>query len=152
MFHYAPGGGAERMAFIRKRGRSYYLVHNIREEGRIRQVHLACLGHRPRISDDVVEGVTSKYPFVRVDWKQLRANASRNLVQPFESNSPYLRDLLTAVRNLHFDLADLPLPLLELTKDRETSAQIISGLKLLRSTLDVKLNQLRKVRTLPFRA
>ncbi len=42
------------MAFIRKRGESYYLVHNVRQEGRVRQIHLACLGRRPRISDDVV--------------------------------------------------------------------------------------------------
>jgi hypothetical protein len=140
------------MAFIRKRGQSYYLVHNVRKEGRVRQIHLARLGRRPRISEDVIEGVTSKHPFVRVDWKGLRQKASRDLVQPFENNSQYLRDLLASVRNLHRDLADLPLPLLEMTKDRETSAHFVSGLKLLRATLDVKLHELRKVRTLPFRA
>ena len=140
------------MAFIRKRGQSYYLVHNVRKDGRIRQIHLACLGRRPRISDDVVEGVTSKHPFVRVDWKQLRARASQDLVQPFENNSQYLRDLLSAVRNLHFDLADLPLPLLELTKDRELSVQFISGLKLLRASLDVKLHELRRVKAQPYQA
>ncbi len=62
------------------------------------------------ISDDVVRGVASKHPFVRVDWKGLREKASRNVVQPFEHDSRYLRDLLLAIRNLHFDLADLPLP------------------------------------------
>jgi len=142
----------EFMAFIRKRGESYYLVHNVRQEGRVHQIHLACLGHRPRISDDVVRGVASKHPFVRVDWKELREKTSRNVVQPFENDSQYLRDLLTAIRDLHFDLADLPLPLLELTKDRELSAQLISGLKLLRATLDVKLNQLRKVKAPAFDA
>ena len=55
-------------------------------------------------------------------------------------------------RNLHFDLADLPLPLLELTKDRELSAQLIAGLKLLRATLDVKLHELRKVKAPAFDA
>ena len=135
------------MAFIRKRGQSYYLVHNVRKGERIQQVHLACLGRRPHISDDVVEGVTSKHPFVRVDWKQLRVRASQGLVQPFENNSQYLRDLLSAVRSLNFDLADLPLPLLELANDRELSAQFVSGLKLLRATLDVKFNELRRVKT-----
>ena len=90
--------------------------------------------------------------FVRVDWKELREKASRNVVQPFEHDSRYLRDLLLAIRNLHFDLADLPLPLLELTKDRELSAQLISGLKLLRATLDVKLQELRKVKAPAFDA
>jgi hypothetical protein len=140
------------MAFIRKRGQSYYLVHNVRQDGRIRQIHLACLGRHPRLSDDVVRGVKSKHPFVRVDWKELREKASRNLVEPFEHDSRYLRDLLTAIRNLHFDLADLPLPLLELTHDRELSAQLISGLKLLRATLDVKFHELRKVKTPSYNA
>jgi hypothetical protein len=140
------------MAFIRKRGESYYLVHNVRQEGRIRQIHLACLGRRPRISDDVVRGVASRHPFVRIDWKGLREKASRNVVQPFENDSRYLRDLLLAVQNLHFDLADLPLPLLELTKDRELSAHLIAGLKLLRATLDVKLNQIRKIKAAAFDA
>ena len=135
------------MAFIRKRGESYYLVHNVRQEGRVRQIHLACLGHRPRISDDVVRGVASKHPFVRVDWKELREKASRNVVQPFQHNSQYLRDLLSEIRNLHFDLADLPLPLLEMNRDRELSARFVAGLKLLRATLDVKLHELRKVKT-----
>ena len=140
------------MAFIRKRGQSYYLVHNVRKGERIQQIHLARLGRRPRISNDVVEGVTSKHPFVRVDWKQLRARASQELVQPFENNSQYLRDLLSAVRNLYFDLADLPLPLLELANDRELSAQFVSGLKMLRATLDVKLHALRRMKAQPYQA
>lgn len=134
------------MAFIRKRGESYYLVHNVRQEGRVRQIHLARLGRRPLISDDVVRGVASTHPFMRIDWKGLREKASRDVLRPFEHDSRYLRDLLGAIRNLHFDLADLPLPLLELSKDRELSAQLIAGLKLLRGTLDVKLDQLRKVK------
>jgi hypothetical protein len=140
------------VAFIRKRGESYYLVHNVRSEGRIRQIHLACLGHRPRISDDVVRGVSSSHPFVRVDWKELRDKASRDLVQPFEQDSRYLRDLLAAIRNLNFDLADLPLPVLGLTKDRELAAHLIAGLKLLRGTLDVKLQALRKMKASAFDA
>ena len=139
------------MAFIRKRGNSYYLVHNVRKKGRVHQIHLACLGRRPRISDDVIRGVASKHPFVRVDWQELKEKASRGLVQPFENDSQYLRDLLAAVRNLHFDIADLHSPMLEMAGDREIATQLTSGLKLLRTTLDVKLNQLRKGRTLPLR-
>ena len=140
------------MAFIRKRGESYYLVHNLRQAGRVRQIHLACLGRRPRISDEVVRGVSSTHPFVHIDWKGLRDKATRNVVQPFENDSRYLRDLLLAVRNLNFDLADLPLPLLELSKDRELSVHLIAGLKLLRATLDVKLQALRKIKAPAFEA
>jgi hypothetical protein len=140
------------MAFIRKRGHSYYLVHNIRKGDRVEQLHLARLGRRPRISDEVIKGVNAKHPFVQIDWKRLGEKFSSDLVQPFENNSQYLRDLSAAVRNLHLDLADLPLPVLDLTKDPEVSSQFIAGLKLLRGTLDVKLNQLRRVKGLPFRA
>jgi hypothetical protein len=139
------------MAFIRKRGNSYYLVHNVRKKGQVRQIHLACLGRRPRISDDVIRGVSSKHPFVRVDWQELKEKASRGLVQPFENNSQYLRELLAAVRNLHLDIADLHSPMLDMAGDREIATQLTSGLKLLRTTLDVKLNQLRRGRTLPLR-
>jgi hypothetical protein len=139
------------MAFIRKRGSSYYLVHNVRKKGQVRQVHLASLGTRPRISDDLIEGVKSKHPFVRVDWPGLKEKASRDLVEPFRNDSEYVRRLLAAVRDLHLDIADLPLPALELTHDPELVTQMISGLKLLRSTLDVKLNQIRRGKPLSLR-
>ncbi len=127
------------MAFIRKRGDSYYLVHNVRKKGRVEQIHLARLGRRPRINDDIIRGVTSKHPFVRIDWQSLKQKASRDLVQPFENNSQYLRDLLSTVRNVHWDVADLHLPVLGATEDPDLVAQLTSELKLLRATLDVKL-------------
>jgi len=132
------------MAFIRKRGNSYYLVHSVRKKGRVQQIHLACLGRRPHISEEIIEGVSSKHPFVRVDWKELKEKAGHELVQPFQNDAQYLKDLLASVRNLHLDIADLHLPVLEMTQDRELTAQLVSGLKLLRGTLDVKLAQLRK--------
>lgn len=140
------------MAFIRKRGQSFYLVHNIRKKGRVRQLHLARLGPRPRISESVIEGVKSKHPFVNVDWEGLKEKAWRNVVQPFSNDSQYLRDLLGQVHSLHMDLADLPLPALELSRDRELVSQMVSGLKLLRSTLDVKLSQIRKGRSMAYRS
>ncbi len=136
------------MAFIRKRGNSYYLVHNVRQDGRVRQMHLARLGSRPRISEEVVREVQAAHPFLRLDWKGLREKTSRDLVQPLARDAEYLRKLLGAVRSLHWDLADLPLPALELARDPELVTQMVSGLKLLRTTLDVKLNQMRKGKSL----
>jgi hypothetical protein len=138
------------MAFIRKRGQSYYLVHNVRERGQVRQVHLASLGERPRISDEVIAGVRSKHPFLDVDWDRLRERASRDLVEPYANDSAYLKSLLASIRNLHLDIVDLPMPALSLTHDREVLPQVVSSLKLLRSTLDVKLNQLRKGKPIRF--
>lgn len=138
------------MAFIRKRGQSYYLVHNVRKGNRVQQVHLANLGRRPHISDDVIRGVASQHPFVEVDWKGLKQKASRELIRPFENDSRHLHELLSAVRNLHLDIGDLHLPVLQMTQDRELVGQLASSLKLLRSTLDVKLSQLRKGKAQPF--
>lgn len=132
------------MAFIRKRGNSYYLVHSVRKKGQVRQLHLARLGGRPRISDDVIQDVKSAHPFIQVDWEELKEKASRDLIQPFTNDSQYLRNLLAAIRELHLDIADLPMPALGMSHDRELLPQVISGLKLLRGTLDVKLNQLRR--------
>jgi hypothetical protein len=134
------------MAFIRKRGHSYYLVHSVRKDGRVRQIHLAKLGRRPHISEELIRGVTSRHPFVEIDWGGLRKKASRELVRPFENDSRQLRELLASVRNLHLDIGDLHLPVLAMTHDRELVGQLTSSLKLLRSTLDVKLNQLRRGR------
>jgi hypothetical protein len=138
------------MAFIRKRGQSYYLVHNVRKRGQVRQVHLASLGERPRISDEVIAGVRSRHPFLDVDWNSLRERASRDLVEPYANDSAYLKSLLASIRNLHLDIVDLPMPALSLAHDREVLPQVVSSLKLLRSTLDVKLNQLRKGKPIGF--
>jgi hypothetical protein len=138
------------MAFIRKRGLSYYLVHNVRQDGRVRQIYLAKLGRRPRISDEVIRGVSSQHPFMEIDWKGLKEKVSQELVRPFENDSHQLRELLASIRNLHLDIGDLHLPVLAMTHDRELVGQLTSSLKLLRTTLDVKLNQLRRGRAQPY--
>jgi hypothetical protein len=89
---------------------------------------------------------------LQVNWKQLTEKLSADLVQPLQNDSRYLRDLVAAVRNLHLDLADLPLAVLDFAKEPELSSEFISGLKLLRGTLDVKLNQLRRVKGVALRA
>lgn len=132
------------MAFIRKRGNAYYLVHNVRNQGRVEQLHLACLGRHPRIDDGVIQGVAAKHPFVRVDWDGLKEKASHELVKPFESDSQHLRKLIDEVRDFHLNIADVQMPYLDLTQNRELRSQLLAELKLLRGTLDVKLNSPRK--------
>ncbi len=60
------------MAFVRRKGNTYFLVHNVRRQGKIRQLHLARLGERPRITDDVVRKVSRNHPFLDLDWSRLR--------------------------------------------------------------------------------
>jgi len=127
------------MAFIRKRGQSYYLVHNVRKKGRVEQLHLANLGRRPRISDEVIQGVASKHPFVEVDWQRLRAKTSQAMVRPMETDSEYVRELLSATHNLNLDIAGLHFPSMEMGMDRALVGDLVSALQLLHTTLDVKL-------------
>jgi hypothetical protein len=133
------------MAFIRKRGGRYYLVHSVRsQDGRVKQVHLAPLGRRPHISERVIESVRTKHALVQVDWQGLKQRVSQEVVQPFENNALYLRELVGAIQNLNLDIADLHLPVLEAQIDPELRAELVTALKLLRTTLDVKLGRRRR--------
>jgi len=137
------------MAFIRKRGSSFYLVHNVREKsGRVRQIHLARLGRRPRISEGVIEDVKSRHPFVLIDWPGVKQKALRQVVEPFANDSAYLRQLIGAIRNINLDIAELHLPALEATMGREVTRPLVSALKLLGTTLEVKLSQRRRSKPL----
>ena len=103
------------MAFLRRKGNTFYLVHNVREGGRVKQLHLAKLGERPRITDDVVRQVTRSYPFVDVNWSQLREQVN-NRVELFDPKSNQVQKLVSTLRNLNLDLADLFPPLLDVSQ------------------------------------
>lgn len=128
------------MAFLRRKGNSYYLVHNIRHGGKVKQLHLARLGERPRITDDVVRQVSREYPFVDVDWADLRAQVSSR-VELFDSKSSYVRKLLSNLRTLNLDLADLFPPLLDVSQARAGGHELVTQLRLLHSTVGIKLDQ-----------
>ncbi len=138
------------MAFIRKRGNIYYLVHNLREQGRVRQLYLARLGHRARINDEVIAEVMAKHPFVRVDWRRLQDQASRERL-PLKDDSKYLRGLLSTIHNVHLEIGDLHLRELYTTPDRELRSQLTWELKLLQGTLNLKLREFRRCNIIPGR-
>ena len=131
------------MAFVRRKGKSYYLVHNVRRAGKIQQLHLARLGERPRITDDIVRRVSRNHPFLDLDWSTLREQVNSR-VELFDIRSHYVRNLMHALRNLHLDLSDLSPPLLLLSDRTNSSRELVTQLRLLRSTLDVKLDQLER--------
>ena len=128
------------MAFLRRKGNAFYLVHNVREHGRVKQLHLAKLGERPRITDDVVRQVSRSYPFVDVNWNQLREDVN-NRVELFDPKSNQVQKLISTLRNLNLDLADLFPPLLDVSQAPEAGQEIITQLRLLHSTVGVKLDQ-----------
>src|SRR5262250_2401179 len=101
------------MAFVRRKGKSFYLVHNVRRGGKVRQLHLARLGDRARITDRVMREVSKKHPFVELNWKALREqlNGQMNLA---DANSPTVQKLVSTLRALNLDLADLVPPVLRI--------------------------------------
>jgi hypothetical protein len=128
------------MAFVRRKGNSFYLVHNVRQQGKVKQLHLARLGEKPRITDEVVRDVTRKHPFLDLDWSRLREQVNSR-VELFDWNSDYARKLVQSIRELNLDLAELAPALLDATSSPATRREMITLLRLLRSTVDVKLNQ-----------
>jgi hypothetical protein len=129
------------MAFIRRKGNAYYLVHNVRRRGKVQQLHLARLGDTPRITDEVVRQVTKTHPFVGLNWRALREQVN-NRVDLYDPDSPAVQRLVGKLRALNLDLADFFLPLLQHSKSAEVRREILTQLRLLRSTIQVKLDQL----------
>jgi hypothetical protein len=145
LLHYAALQKCEEagVAFIRRKGNAYYLVHNVRRRGKVQQLHLACLGERPRITDDVVRQVSRNYPLLDLDWSSVR-DTLNSQVELCEPRSPYVQKLVQSLHALNLDLADLSPPLLSLGERPGSGLEIVTQLRLLRSTLDVKLNQFER--------
>jgi len=128
------------MAFIRRKGNAFYLVHNVRRDGKVRQLHLARLGDQARITDRVVREVSKKHPFVELNWKALRdqINGQINLA---DANSPAVQKLVAALRALNIDLADLFPPVLQISESPSVARELLVQMRLLQATIQVKLDQ-----------
>ena len=135
------------MAFIRRKGNSYYLVHNVRRGGKVCQLHLARLGERARITDAVVREVTKKHPFVELNWRSLREQLN-NQVDLADPQSPAVQKLVQSLRNLNLDLADLFPPVLRLSESPAVAQELLVQLRLLHSTIQIKLDQFRQLHDL----
>jgi len=128
------------MAFIRRRGNTFYLVHNVRNGGKVQQLHLARLGTRARITDEVVRQVSKKHPFIDLNWRSLREqlNSRIDLADPA---SPAVQNLVATLRSLNLDLADVFPPMFRLSESPAVAQELLLQLRLLQSTLQVKLEQ-----------
>jgi len=133
------------MAFVRQKGKSFYLVHNVRRGGKVRQLHLARLGERARITDQVVREVSKKHPFVELNWRALREQMN-DRVDLADSNSPVIQKLVSSLRALNLELADLFPPLLRISETPTVARELLVQLRLLQSTLQVKLSQFDRKR------
>ncbi len=128
------------MAFVRRKGNAYYLVHNVRRGGKVQQLHLAKLGERARITDDIVRQVSKKHPFVELNWRDLRdqLDGQIDLADP---QSPAVQKLVHTLRGLNLDLADLFPPVVRFSESPAVARELLLQLRLLHSTIQVKLNQ-----------
>lgn len=133
------------MAFVRRKGNSYYLVHNVRRRGKVEQLYLARLGERPRITDDVVREVSKNHPMLELNWSRLREELNSR-VELFDPRSTHTQQLLNSLRLINLDLADLAPPFLLLADRANSSQELVTQLRLLRSTVDIKLEQFERVK------
>jgi hypothetical protein len=109
----------------------------------VQQLHLARLGERPRITDDVVRKVSRNHPFLDLDWSRLREQVNgRSRAVRYSIAVRAKPDALVPQFNL--DLADLSPPMLVLADRANSSRELVTQLRLLRSTLDVKLDQFER--------
>lgn len=130
------------MAFVRRKGNAYYLVHNVRRGGKVRQLHLARLGDRARITDTIVREVSKKHPFVELNWRALRQQLTQQ-INLADANSPEVQKLIASLRALHLDLADTFPPVLRISESPAVAKELLVQLQLLQSTIQVKLEQFR---------
>ena len=128
------------MAFVRRKGNAYYLVHNVRRGGKVRQIHLARLGDRARITDEIVRAVSKKHPFVELDWRTLREQLNHQ-IDLSDPQSPAVQKLVHSLRNLNLDLADFFPPALRLSESPAVARELLLQLRLLQSTIQAKLDQ-----------
>jgi hypothetical protein len=129
------------MAFVRRKGNKFYLVHNVRRGEKVRQIHLARLGERAQITERVVREVSKKHPFVELNWRALREQVNGNGVDLADLDSPAMQRLVRGLRELNLELADLFPPILRISESSGVANELLLQLRLLQSTLQVKLAQ-----------
>lgn len=129
------------MAFVRRKGNKFYLVHNVRRGEKVRQIHLARLGERAQITERVVREVSKKHPFVELNWRALREQVNGNGVDLADLDSPAMQRLVRGLREMNLELADLFPPILRISESSGVANELLLQLRLLQSTLQVKLAQ-----------
>ena len=134
------------MAFVRRKGNKFYLVHNVRRGEKVRQIHLARLGENAQITERVVREVSKKHPFVELNWRALREQVNGNRVDLADLDSRAVQKLVSGLRALNLELADLFPPILRISESSGVTNELLVQLRLLQSTLQVKLGQFEYLR------
>jgi hypothetical protein len=106
---------------------------------------LARLGEHARITDAIVREVSKKHPFVELNWPALREHLN-NQIDLADPDSPAVQKLVHTLRELNLDLADLFPPVLRLSESPAVARELLVQLRLLHSTIQVKLDQFARTR------
>ena len=128
------------MAFVRRKGNAYYLVHNVRQRGKVRQLHLACLGPRPRITDDVMRDVSRQHPFLDLNWPQLQERTA-HAMELYQPETGGLDRLLNQLHAMVADLGELSPTLLQMAHPPAVVRELITLLRSVNAALESKLHQ-----------
>ncbi|HKE09714.1 MAG TPA: hypothetical protein VKB48_17910 [Candidatus Acidoferrum sp.] len=139
-FFHPRKGKDNAMAFVRRKGNAYYLVHNVRHGGKVRQLHLARLGDRARITDEIVKEVSRKHPFIDLNWRTLREQL-QGRIDIADPQSPAVVKLIETLRTLNLDLADVIPQMLRLSESPAVARELLVQMRLLHTTIQVKLDQ-----------
>ncbi len=135
--------GATNVAFVRRKGNAYYLVHNVRQRGKVRQIHLACLGPRPRITEDVVRDVSRQHPFLDLDWPRLQERTA-HAMELYQPDSGSLERLMNQIHAMVADLGELSPTLLQMAHPPALMRELMALLRTLRGALETKLHQFER--------
>jgi len=135
--------GESEVAFVRRKGNAYYLVHNVRQRGKVRQLHLACLGPRPRITDDVMRDVSRQHPFLDLDWPRLQERTA-HAMELYQPETGSLDRLLNQLHALVADLGELSPTLLQMAHPPAVVREVFCLLRTLNSALESKLHQFER--------
>src|SRR5262249_12263850 len=89
--------------------------------------------------------VSRKHPFVELNWRALRKQCkhSADLADP---HSPAIQKLIFSLRTLNLELADVFPPLLRISESPVMAQELLVQLRLLESTIQVKLEQVDRGR------
>jgi len=131
------------VAFVRRKGNAYYLVHNVRQRGKVRQIHLACLGPRPRITEDVVRDVSRQHPFLDLNWPRLQERTA-HAMELYQPDSGSLERLMNQIHSMVADLAELSPTLLQMAHTPAMIRELVSLLRTLRSAVESKMHQFER--------
>src|SRR5947208_16575038 len=134
------------MAFVRRKGNSFYLVHNVRRGEKVLQLHLARLGQRARITDEVVKEVSKKHPFVELNCRALREQCNHS-ADLGDYNSPAAQKVASSLRTLNLELADVLPPLVRISEPPVVGRELLVELQLLPPTTRAALHDVNRVRS-----